>query len=56
MNGYVWEVTMINGEKIRVASEGKMIDEALQNFRHIHGYQNEIFKIKYLMKLGEVHA
>ena len=56
MNGYIWEITSSTGGVWRVPSEGPSIEEGISEFRRIHGYSHIIFKVKYLMKVGEVHA
>ncbi len=55
MNGYIWEVTSSTGQKWRIPSEGLNVEEGISEFRRIHGYSHTIFKVKYLMKVGEEH-
>lgn len=50
----IWEVTANTGKKFRIASKGFMIDEALSEFRRVHGYETVICSITYFAKLGEI--
>lgn len=47
LTGYCWNVTLSNGKKMRVLTEGANLDEALNEYRRIHGYEHTIFEIKY---------
>lgn len=48
LSGYVWEITSSTGKKWRVLSEGPNLEEAISEFRRVHGYSEILFKVKYL--------
>jgi|GEM_PF-2163031 len=52
LTGYCWDVISSADEKKRVVTEGRNLDEALAEFRRIHGYTIDIFQIKYHCKIG----
>lgn len=56
LSGYVWEVTSSKGKKWRVISEGPNLEEAVSEFRRVHGYSEIILKVKYFAKYGELDA
>ncbi len=47
-NGYVWEITSNKGETSRVVTDGPNLEEAVSEFRRVHGYKEILFKVKYL--------
>lgn len=47
LSGYPWEITISDGEKRRVVTEGPNIEEAISESRRLYG-NKEIFKVKYL--------
>lgn len=47
LTGYVWNVSLFTGKKMRVLTEGHNLDEAVSEFRRIHGYEHAIYQIKY---------
>lgn len=53
LSGYVWEITSNKDEKWRVVSEGPNLEEAVTEFRRVHGYSTILFKVKYLKFRGE---
>ena len=56
LTGYVWEITSNKDEKWRVVSEGPNIEEAVSEFRRVHGFSTILFKVKYLKFRGEKEA
>ena len=50
LGGYVWEVTSNKDEKWRVITEGPNLEEAVAEFRKVHGYTAILFKVRYLKK------
>jgi predicted secreted protein len=55
-NGYVWEITSSTGKTWRVMSEGPNLEEAVSEFRRVHGYSEILYKVKYFAKYGELDA
>lgn len=47
LSGYAWEVTTNQDVKIRVVTEGPNVEEAISEFRRIHG-DAFVFQVKYL--------
>lgn len=54
ISGYVWEITSSADKKYRVLSEEPNVEEGLQEFRRIHGYQVDVLNIKYFAKYGDI--
>jgi hypothetical protein len=52
---YVWQITSSKGFKWRIATIGYSVDEALSEFRRVHGYETVIHSIVYFSKLGEIN-
>jgi len=50
--GYVWNVISSTDTKYRVTSEGRNLDEALAEFRRIHGYTIDILQMECHCKIG----
>lgn len=54
LTGYVWKITTNQDIKRRVVTEGPNVEEAISEFRKIHG-DKTIFKVKYLIfRKGQV--
>lgn len=46
LSGYVWEITSNKDVKWRVVTEGPNLEEAVSEFRRVHGDTEILFKVK----------